>query len=94
MNTVICSKCEHTVNVDDCWCVIDTKTKARSYECKNVCLQQVAESKIDIEIPSTMTASTEVVEDWVSAYPTEGIFQRLSNWFYRSTSGYQRVKVE
>lgn len=95
MNTVICSKCEHTVNANNSWCVIDTKTKSRTYECKQECLQRLplpSESKVDIEIPSTMIEPA--AEDWASSYPKQGIFQRITNWFYRSTWDYERVKLE
>jgi hypothetical protein len=96
MNTVICGKCEHSVNVDDCWCVIDTKRKSRSYECKKECLQRTSESKIEpieIEIPSSMIETAEPIADWVTAYATQGIFQQISNWF-NHRSGYERVKRE
>lgn len=96
MNTVICVKCEHTVQIDSCWCVIDTKTKVRLYECMGECLRrpiEIPEAKIEaieVEIPSTML---QPVEDGIPAYPRQGILERITNWFYRP-AGYERVKRE
>jgi hypothetical protein len=35
---VFCKHCEHEKDVDECWCVIDTRNKERYFECKVKCI--------------------------------------------------------
>ncbi len=41
MEPVLCDICKNRVLPIDCWCVIDTKTKIRFYECKTPCKKPV-----------------------------------------------------
>lgn len=102
MTTVVCKHCEHTVPVDTCWCVIDTKTKERFYECKVNCVQVAPTPEtIQIQLDDIQTMAdtierqleaTERTIDWVEAYPKRSFFQRVRNWF-STPSGYTKVKT-
>lgn len=103
MTTVICKHCEHTVPIDDCWCVIDTNTKIRFYECKKKCLITPAPTPETIEVQlEEIQSIAETIEtelerqgrilDWIEAYPKQTFFQRVRNWF-STPSGYTKVKT-
>ncbi len=50
---VFCKHCEHEKDVDECWCVIDTKNKERYFECKVKCIvivPRVAAADVDVDV--------------------------------------------
>ncbi len=86
-----CSTCQELKPIDDCWCVIDAKTKERTFECKKPCHS----------IETTHTSNTIVEEEDEEDLPsqqeqTTGIIQSILNWFGSSntSNGYKRMKIE
>ncbi len=39
MTSVVCALCEKSLPIDECWCVSDSKTNTRAYECKMRCVE-------------------------------------------------------
>lgn len=101
MTTVICKHCEHTVQADSCWCVIDSKTKTRYYECKANCLSLPPPETIQIQLDEIQTMADAIEEqiqrldrviETIEAYPRQTFFQRIRNWF-STPAGYTKVKT-
>ena len=91
---VYCKFCEHQKDLNDCWCVIDTKTKSRTYECKVKCIQPkqtpvLSKEESGVREPEPVQRD---ILDWSEFYAKESFFTQIVNWF-RSPSGYTKVKT-
>ncbi len=97
MESAFCSICKTIKPLNDCWCVIDAKTKERYYECKKKCqnpqpsnipqssntIQKKNEKETEIRTPS----NTEEIDD----EPPQGLLERARKWF---SNGYTKIKME
>ena len=90
MTTVFCSICQEEKESNDCWCVIDAKTKERYYECKKKCKTSIP---IEITIPSN-TIVEEEKQTTIPLEPPKGLLERAMEWFVGKSDGYKRMKVE
>lgn len=93
MEIVSCSICEEEKQLNDCWCVIDAKTKERYYECKKKCKKP---TQIEITIPSNTIIEEEQEEIHnIPQEPPKGLLERAIEWFSgNSNTEYKRMKVE
>ena len=90
----VCSICESKVSPLECWCVIDTHTHTRKYECKKPCVRPqppptappVEVFEIEIEEPAPP------VEDWVEAYARPSLLRRIVG-FFTTEPVYTKVKT-
>lgn len=92
MTDVVCSICESKVSSLECWCVIDTKTHTRMYECKKPCVRPApppAPPPVELEIEELPQPP---VEDWVEAYPRPSLFRRILG-FFLTEPVYTKVKT-
>jgi hypothetical protein len=98
MTDSVCSICESKVSPLECWCVIDTHTHTRKYECKKPCVRprppppppppvEVFEIEIEEQPPSAPP-----VEDWVEAYARPSLFRRIVG-FFTTEPVYTKVKT-
>ncbi len=100
---VFCKHCEHEKDVDECWCVIDTRSKERYFECKVKCIVPVQptiaarpqEKESEIRDTSETDITVEIdtaVEDWMDRIPK----QTWMDWFKSlfGLSGIRYVKVK
>ncbi len=91
MSTIQCAICKEDKSIDDCWCVIDSKTKSRYYECKKKCKPPIP---IEITIPSDTIQEEEELPE-VHDIPPKGLFERAMEWFTgKPNDGYTKMKVE
>ncbi len=92
MSSIQCVICKENKPINDCWCVIDSKTKERYYECKKKCNKPI---QIEINIPSNMTVEEEQEEVHdIPQEPPKGLLERAIEWFGRSSNGYKKMKIE
>ncbi len=94
MEKIFCSICKSEQTIHDCWCVIDTKTKERYYECKKKCIAPTPFSDTntitnlkELEIRPPSDTKGEEVDD----FPSQGVFERALAWF---SNGYTKIKME
>ncbi len=105
MEPVLCEICRKIQKIEDCWCVIDTKTHSRRYECRKLCKSPIPPRRVpdpepitepfEISIPDepeTATVQVPIVENWAEPYPRVTLFQQIRNWFQTPT-GYTKVKT-
>lgn len=107
MEPVLCDICKKVVSPLDCWCVIDTKTHSRQYECKKICTPPPAPQPLslplepfELEIEDGIRDVEQVaqrieeqrVTEWTEAYRRPGLFQRVRQWLQTPT-GYTKVKT-
>ena len=107
MEPVCCCICKKVVSPLDCWCVIDTKTHSRQYECKKSCKLPTPPRPVpnppppplepfELEIVDEPEIETEQepvsVGDWANAYPRNSLLQRIRQWF-TTPPGYTKVKI-
>ncbi len=101
---VVCKHCEHEKDVDECWCVIDTRNKERYFECKVNCIvivPRVSVADVDFDVVPKIEKEYEIrdaveidttVEDWMDRIPR----QTWMDWFKSlfGLSGIRYVKVK
>jgi hypothetical protein len=97
---VFCKHCEHEKNVDECWCVIDTRKKERYFECKVKCIvivPRVAVADVDPQVEKEYETRDALeidttVDDWMDRIPR----QTWMDWFKSlfGLSGIRYVKIK
>ena len=89
---VYCKHCEHEKDVDDCWCVIDTRIKERYFECKIKCNIQAVISQKEEESRGAIEIDT-ATEDWMDRIPKKTWIEWFSSFFGLSGIRYIKVKT-
>ena len=97
MEPVCCEICKNIVLPIDCWCVIDTKTKIRVYECKTPCKKPVEPTPVSDEIlVAQIQLELQSLEELGSQIQAqlERNEERVTEWTeaYVRPSFFQRVK--
>lgn len=109
MTVVNCKHCEASVDAESCWCVIDTATKQRYFECKNQCVQLPVTGPpfelalaMDPEVLSNDNEEKHEADDRIlHAEPIQEYDPGYPSQgllqrvlqWFSATSGYQKVKV-
>ena len=101
MEPVLCEICKKVVSPLTCWCVIDTKTHKRVYECKEKCVAPPPPpppppplEPFEITIVNEIEHSNpnDQVTEWSEAYARPSLLQLVRQWF-QTPSGYTKVKT-
>ncbi len=108
MSAVYCIWCKGAQKEEDCWCVIDTKTHERYFECKKKCVEtpvlvpqanlepfelEIEDEGLSEESAEFVTYMEEPTPDWRPSHPQTNLLRRVYNWFTRPT-GYTKVKTQ
>lgn len=93
---VRCKHCQHENDVDEYWCVIDTKNKERYFECKKFCEKKWTSQeffpKKEEEIRSVIEIDT-AVDDWMDRIPRQTWVEWFKSFFGLSGIRYIKVKT-
>ena len=107
-SAVYCKWCKEPKKEEDCWCVIDTKTHERYFECKKKCVEkpvlvpqanlepfelEIEDEGLSEETAEIVTYIEEPISDWRPSHPQTNLLRRVYNWFTRPT-GYTKVKTQ
>ncbi len=108
MSTVYCIWCREPQKEEDCWCVIDTKTHERYFECKKKCIEEpvlVPQANLEpfelkIEDDGLSEESAEFVRyivepnsDRTGRRSKRNLLRRIYN-FFTAPTGYSKVKTQ